>query len=150
MENWERLIGINAAWIICDEFDTSKTEIALKAYEKLLGRLRAGNTRQFIITTTPEGFRATYQIFIEKGGEAKRLIKAKTVDNKYLPPDFIDTLKEQYPENLLKAYLEGEFVNLTSGTVYSYFSRDRHASTETIKEGETLHIGADFNVGGCR
>ena len=59
MENWERLIGINAAWIICDEFDTSKTEIALKAYEKLLGRLRAGNTRQFIITTTPEGFRAT-------------------------------------------------------------------------------------------
>lgn len=149
MENWERLIGINAAWIICDEFDTSKTEIALKAYEKLLGRLRAGNTRQFIITTTPEGFRATYQIFVEKSSEAKRLIKAKTADNKYLPPDFIDTLKEQYPENLLKAYLEGEFVNLTSGTVYSYFSRDTHASTETIKEGETLHIGADFNVGGC-
>ena len=50
---------------------------------------------------------------------------------------------------MLKAYLEGEFVNLTSGTVYSYFSRDTHASTETIKEGETLHIGADFNVGGC-
>ena len=149
MENWERLVGINAAWIICDEFDTSKTEIALKAYEKLLGRLRAGNTRQFIITTTPEGFRATYQIFVEKGGEAKRLIRAKTTDNKYLPPDFIDTLKEQYPENLLKAYLEGEFVNLASGSVYSYFSRSTHASAETIKEGETLHIGADFNVDGC-
>jgi len=149
MENYERLVGINAAWIVCDEFDTSKPELAYKAYQKLLGRLRAGNVRQFVITTTPEGFRATYRIFETEKDESKRLIKAKTTDNKYLPPDFIDTLRAQYPENLLRAYIDGEFVNLTSGSVYSYFNRSTHHKSETIQPSETLYIGQDFNYSAC-
>ena len=150
MENVERLVGINAAWIICDEFDTTKAELAYKAFNKLLGRLRAGNVRQFLIFTTPEGFRATYRIFVTENKDSKkRLIKAKTTDNKYLPLDFIETLREQYPENLLEAYMNGEFINLTSGTVYSYFKRTTHTTNETIKENETLYIGQDFNIQAC-
>ena len=149
MENVERLVGINAAFVICDEFDTSKPEIAYKAYNKLLGRLRAGNVRQFIITTTPEGFRATYRIFVEEKADNKRLIKAKTSDNKYLPPDFIETLEQQYPPNLLKAYLEGEFINLTSGTIFNYFDRKRHNTDIIENNTEALYISQDFNVGGC-
>lgn len=149
MENVERLVGINAAFIICDEFDTSKEEIAYKAYNKLLGRLRAGNVRQFVITTTPEGFRATYRIFIKEPSNEKRLIKAKTSDNKYLPQDFIETLKTQYPPNLLQAYLNGEFVNLNSGTIYSYFNRDTHNSNEDYQDRETIYVSQDFNYLGC-
>lgn len=149
-ENYERLVGINGAWAIMDEFDTSKMDIALKAYQKILARLRVGNVRQLVIATTPEGFRATYQIFvkdIDKGN--KRLIKAKTTDNYHLPSDFIDTLREQYPPNLLNAYLNGEFVNLNSETIYSYFDRKlHHASVEPL-EHETIHIGQDFNFNGC-
>ena len=150
LENYERLIGINAAWVICDEFDTSKVDIALKGYQKLLGRLRTGNVRQFIITTTPEGFKAAYQIFVKENTDGKKkLIKAKTTDNKYLPEDFIETLKEQYPPNLLKAYLEGEFVNLTSGNVYCYFDRYKHHTDLELTENDILYIGQDFNIGGC-
>ena len=149
MENVERLVGINAAFIICDEFDTSKEEIAYKAYNKLLGRLRAGKVRQVVITTTPEGFGATYRIFIKESSDEKRLIKAKTTDNKYLPLDFIDTLKSQYPANLLDAYLNGEFVNLNSGTIYNYFNRDVHHSNDDYIGGETLYVSQDFNYLGC-
>ena len=149
MENVERLVGINAAFIICDEFDTSKEEIAYKAYNKLLGRLRAGKVRQFVITTTPEGFRATYRIFVKEASNEKRLIKARTTDNKYLPLDFIETLKSQYPANLLDAYLNGEFVNLNSGTIYNYFNRDVHHSDDDYIEGETLYVSQDFNYLGC-
>ena len=149
MENVERLVGINAAFIICDEFDTSKEEIAYKAYNKLLGRLRAGKVRQFVITTTPEGFRATYRIFIKEASNEKRLIKARTTDNKYLPLDFIETLKSQYPDNLLDAYLNGEFVNLSSGTIYSYFNRDTHNSNEDYQDKETIYVSQDFNYLGC-
>ena len=149
MENVERLVGINAAFVICDEFDTSKPEIAYKAYNKLLGRLRAGNVRQFIITTTPEGFRATYRIFVEEKADNKRLIKAKTSDNKYLPPDFIETLEQQYPPNLLKAYLDGEFINLTSGTIFDYFDRKRHNTDIIENDSEALYISQDFNIGCC-
>ena len=55
MENYTRLIGVNAAWIVADEFDTTKQDVAIAAYHKLLGRLRAGFVRQFVIVSTPEG-----------------------------------------------------------------------------------------------
>lgn len=146
MENYTRLIGINAAWIVADEFDTTKQDVAMAAYHKLLGRLRAGIVRQFVIVSTPEGFRAMYQIFEVEKDSQKRLIRAKTTDNHHLPPDFIDTLRSQYPANLIDAYLEGKFVNLTSGAVYKMFDREQNASTEEVQPEDTLIIGMDFNV----
>ncbi len=147
MEQYERAIGINAAWVICDEFDTTKPAIAHQAFIKLLGRIRVGNIRQFVIVSTPEGFGAMHKIFIESNDDQKRLIKAKTTDNYHLPQDYIDTLRSQYPEQLIAAYMDGEFVNLTSGSVYYNYSRERCRSIETIQPNEPLLIGQDFNVG---
>jgi hypothetical protein len=144
-ENYERLVGINAAWAIMDEADTSKVEIAQKAYQKILGRIRDGNVRQICIFSTPEGYKFCYNLFVKNADDTKRLIKAKTTDNKYLPLDFIETLKSQYPPNLLDAYLTGEFVNLNSGTIYSYFNRETHHSSDDYINGETLYISQDFN-----
>jgi hypothetical protein len=56
-------------------------------------------------------------------------------------------LRATYPEQLIDAYIDGEFVNLTSGTVYYAYKRQRNGSRETIQPGETLYIGQDFNVG---
>jgi hypothetical protein len=66
-----------------------------------------------------------------------------------LPQDYIDTLKGVYSSSQLSAYLDGEFVNLNAGSVYPEFSRAENASNETIKTGDTLHIGMDFNVTNC-
>jgi hypothetical protein len=41
----------------------------------------------------------------------------------------------------------GEFVNLTSGSVYRNYDREACKSTETIRENEPLRLGMDFNVG---
>ena len=147
MEGYERLIGINAAWVIMDEFDTAKTELAYQAYIKLLGRIRVGNIRQMVIVSTPEGYRAMYRIFIEEAGEGKRLIKAKTTDNYHLPQDYIDTMKSQYPTELIDAYLNGEFTNLTSGTVYTQYDRTLNDTSVTDDKVSDVHIGIDFNVG---
>lgn len=147
MENYQRLIGINAAWCVCDEFDTAKQETAYAAYMKLLGRLRRGNVRQLVIVSTPEGFRAMYQIFVTEADSSKRLIRAKTTDNYHLPEDYVESMRSQYPEQLINAYLNGEFVNLTAGVVYYGYQRGKCESRETIKPGEPLYIGQDFNVG---
>lgn len=147
LENWQRLIGVNAAFIGTDEMDTVKKEIVLMAYKKLQGRLRKGNVRQMFNTTTPEGFAGAYELFEKM--QMGRIIRAKTLDNPFLPQDFIQDLQNSYPPNLLEAYMEGRFVNLTSGTVYSYFDRHKHHSNEEAKENDTLLIGQDFNVGGC-
>jgi hypothetical protein len=75
------------------------------------------------------------------------MVQASTYENEaYLPDDYIDTLLESYPSQLISAYLKGEFVNLTSGTVYSEFDRVLNHTNETIKPYDTLHVGMDFNV----
>ena len=150
-ENWQRIIGINAAWILTDEIDTVAPAIANKAFPKILGRLRAGNVRQFAAASTPEGFRWMWQTFASEDGKSRsdrRLIKMRTQDNPYLPADFIERLEANYDPQLLKAYLGGEFVNLTTGQVYDRFDRAKHVTAiEAPSYREPLRIGVDFNVG---
>jgi len=74
--------------------------------------------------------------------------QASTYDNESnLPDDYISSLIETYPQELIDAYIGGEFVNLTSGTVYYGYKRAEYPSTEAIQESEPLRIGMDFNVG---
>jgi hypothetical protein len=76
---------------------------------------------------------------------------APTSSNKeHLPDDYIEGLMDQYPPNLVDAYLGGLFTNLTMGTVYGNFSRVLNSSTVALAGPEPLHIGMDFNVSrGC-
>jgi PBSX family phage terminase large subunit len=150
-ENWQRIIGINGAWILADEIDTVNPAIANKAFPKILGRLRSGNVRQFAAASTPEGFRWMWQTFASedgKGREDRRLIRMRTQDNPYLPPDFIERMQANYDPQLLKAYLDGEFVNLTTGQVYDRFDRAKHVAVQMPDiSREPLRIGVDFNIG---
>ena len=150
-ENWQRIIGINAAWILADEIDTVNPAIANKAFPKILGRVRSGNVRQFAAASTPEGFRWMWQTFASedgKGREDRRLIRMRTQDNPYLPPDFIERMQANYDPQLLRAYLDGEFVNLTTGQVYDRFDRAKHVAVQMPDiSREPLRIGVDFNVG---
>ena len=147
MESYERLIGINAAWVIMDEFDTTKSDLAYNAFIKLLGRIRAGTVRQMVLVSTPEGYRAMHRIFVEEMDPGKKLIRAKTTDNYHLPQDYIDTMRAQYPPELIEAYINGEFTNLTSGTVYTQYDRTLNDTSFEDDLLSDLHIGIDFNVG---
>ena len=150
-ENYGRIIGLNLAWVLCDEIDTVTPNIANKAFPKILGRLRSGNVRQFAAASTPEGFRWMWNTFGSDDAKARadrHLIKMRTVDNPHLPPDFIERLQANYDPSLLKAYLDGEFVNLTTGQVYDRFDRNKHIlATMPDISNEPLRVGVDFNVG---
>ena len=150
-ENWSRIIGLNLAFVLADEIDTVTPTIAARAFPKILGRLRAGNTRQFAAASTPEGFRWMWNTFGSddaKQREDRRLIKMKTVDNPHLPADFIQRLEANYDPSLLQAYLNGEFTNLTTGQVYDRFNRSLHIAAKDYKfEDEPLRVGVDFNIG---
>jgi len=150
-ENWSRIIGLNLAWVLADEIDTVTPSIANKAFPKILGRLRSGNVRQFGAASTPEGFRWMWNTFGSDEAKARpdrHLIKMRTVDNPHLPPDFIERLEANYDPSLLRAYLDGEFVNLTTGQVYDRFDRVKHVVSELPDtDREPLRVGVDFNVG---
>ena len=150
-ENWSRIIGLNLAWVLADEIDTVTPNIANKAFPKILGRLRSGNVRQFAAASTPEGFRWMWNTFGSDDAQQRtdrKLIKMRTADNPHLPPDFIERLQANYDPQLLRAYLDGEFVNLTTGQVYDRFDRSKHIVTSLPDTSrEPLRVGVDFNVG---
>ncbi len=150
-ENWSRCIGINAAWCLADEIDTVPPATANKAFPKILGRLRAGNVRQFAAASTPEGFRWMWNTFGTEDAQKRpdrKLIRMRSVDNPHLPQDFIERLQANYDPSLLQAYLEGQFCNLTTGQVYDRFDRAKHVITDIPGVSrEPLRVGCDFNVG---
>jgi hypothetical protein len=150
-ENWSRIIGLNLAWVLADEIDTVIPSIANKAFPRILARLRSGNVRQFGAASTPEGFRWMWNTFGSDDARARpdrHLIKMRTADNPHLPPDFIERLEANYDPSLLRAYLDGEFVNLTTGQVYDRFDRNKHVQPDLPDtDREPLRIGIDFNVG---
>lgn len=154
MDNPETIVGYEVFYSIIDECDILNLDKMTIAYNKIMARNRQkcpnGTPNQIDVASTPEGFKWFYQRYVKEfNKETDLLVKASTYDNKHLPENYISNLEQQYPPNLLKAYLMGEFVNLTSGVVYSYFDRYKHHTDREIQEGDVLHIGQDFNVGGC-
>lgn len=151
-ENYTRHIGYEVAHIGIDEIDTIKKDIAEVMFQKLQGRMRVGKTKQIYIASTPEGFSWMYDFFVKNAKTNRRLIKARTVDNPMLDPDYIENLMADYPPQLIAAYLEGEFINLTSGTIYDSFDRRANHTDLVFAQlppATPLHIGMDFNVNKC-
>ena len=151
------IIGFKIGHALIDEFDTLPLSKALLAWRKIQARMRYkidGLRNGIDVTTTPEGFLATHKLFVEditakpELGGSYGLIQASTYDNAAnLPDDYIPSLLDSYPVELVQAYLHGQFVNLKSGTVYRAYNRVTHNSKETINpNGDILFIGMDFNV----
>ncbi len=150
-ENWSRIIGLNLAFVLADEIDTVSPSVCDRAFPKILGRLRAGNVRQFCAASTPEGFRWMWNTFGSEAAQERsdrKLIRMKTQDNPHLPEDFIERMQANYDPSMLQAYLNGEFTNLTTGQVYDRFVREDNIvdALPSIAE-EPLRIGVDFNIG---
>lgn len=149
MEEPDKLVSANLSYCGIDEFDIVNTDKALLVYQKLLGRLRAREDCQLFITTTPEGFKATYQIFVEQEERgSKKLIKGRTQDNKALPSSFIESLKDLYDEKQLLAYMSGEFVNMKYQSAYRFFDREKHLAKNRVDLNISLKVNLcfDFNV----
>ena len=150
METANRIRGQNLCAVGFDEADTANKSVATQAMRMALARLRDGNVQQFYAATTPEGFGWAYDTFEKNASDDTALIRAKTSDNPYLPEGFIDSLLENYPEQLIKAYLDGYFVNLNTCQVYDRFDRAKHVITDIPDvSNEPLRVGCDFNISNC-
>jgi Terminase large subunit, T4likevirus-type, N-terminal len=180
MDNPDNIVGFEILDAFIDELDILKEAKAVKAYRKIKARCRqkirckkkqrkfwrkAGykgkfKPSQMFVSTTPEGFKATYKLFKKKPikGEKNsiylknsKLIQMSTYSNlSNLPDDYISDLLETYPANLVNAYINGIFVNLVHMPVWCNFDRRYNVSFESVQGNEPLHIGIDFNVGrGC-
>lgn len=147
----ERIVGFEIKNAYLDELDTLKTNDAEEVWNKIIARARQrtrrGGLNRIFVATTPEGFRFVYRRWKKNPLPEYVMINAPTSSNqKHLPADYVDSLKDTYPAHLIDAYLEGEFVNLLGQTVYANFDRIRNYHKIEVGSDEDIHIGCDFNV----
>lgn len=136
---------IGAFWI--DE----ASEVHKDAFKNLMGRLRlpaAAGRYQAIITGNPEGQNWCYDLgFNEelitnmicghphcklspkecnlKLRRKRRGIHARSIDNYFLPPDYIENMLSSYTPTERKRYMDGEF-NVFEGAIFSEFDPEVH------------------------
>lgn len=150
MDNINRIIGYEHADADIDELDTLKAVDAAAAFRAVMARNRqikaSGEPNTIGVTTTPEGFKFVYQTWKKSPKDGYEIIQAPTESNPHLPDDYVQSLKDIYPSQMLSAYLKGEFVNLTQGTVYSSYNREANNSQEQVESDDQVLIGMDFNV----
>lgn len=150
----ERIVGYESYRAHIDEIDVLPEHQANMAWNKIAGRNRqrlpgVAKDRQLnrvSAYSTPEGFNFLYKRWKKDPLPEYQMIQAMSESNPMLPDDYISSLRATYPDELISAYLNGEFVNLTTGTVYKAFDRVKHNSKEKILTNDVLYIGIDFNV----
>lgn len=153
-ESYKRAAGINAAFFGVDEMDLIEPSLAREAWRMLKSRLRKGTVLQGCAVSTPEGYNFLYEYFEKEPQDDpelaadRRLIRARTADNPFNPPGYIDNLRAQYPEQMLEAYLNGMFVSLKGSPVYSSYevaANNTELTWEELHKDIPLHLGIDFN-----
>lgn len=150
MDNPDTIVGYEVGYSIIDEADVLPTkhmnDVLVKVVARLSIPLPDGKDNSLDFVSTPEGFKFLYEFFIKKPHPSKRLIRASTKNNPFISKSYISTLEMNYTVEQLEAYLEGEFVNITTGSVYKNYDRKKNRTDRIIQVGDVLHVGMDFNI----
>lgn len=176
MQDPDEIYAFNFHAAICDEIDEVPADRVKKIVTAIQERCRAmipasvngkmpAREPFIFFSTTAQGLGGTFMLTEEfrKNKVPYAIIRARTADNPYLAPGQIKLLRKLYTEDEARAFLDGEFVNLSQGRVYPEFDPAKHIYMPfPIKEGvkvtdeegrihfeggDTLYVGQDFNAG---
>ena len=142
----QRIVGAELTYIGFDEFDVESWKNCDIAYKKAIGRMRGADNCEIYIVTSPEGFHYTHHQFVENANDSKALIHGKTTDNVYLPDAYINLLEDNYDQSMLKAYRDGQFVNISALSTYHSFERSKNVKECKYDRALPVRIGLDWNV----
>lgn len=143
LENYQNIRGIEVGLVAGDEICFS----SLDAFNVIMGRLRCKfGSLLARFTSSPNGFNWVYDLINTKKAA---MTNGKTKDNPHLPKEYVEQLIQLYGgENspLARQELGGEFVNLTSGSVYYGFKRELHVKKLEFNPLLPVYVGLDFNI----
>lgn len=176
MQNPDDIYAFNFHAAICDEIDEVPADRVKKIVTAIQERCRAmipastnGKMQArepfIFFSTTAQGLGGTFMLVEEfrKNKVPYAVIRARTQDNPYLAPGQLKLLRKLYTEDEARAFLDGEFVNLSQGRCYPEFDPAKHIYMPfPIKEGikhveedgrvwfeggDIIYVGQDFNAG---
>lgn len=159
MQDPDRIYAFNFNCALCDEIDEIPPERVKKIVTAIQERCRkvmpAGNTIKerdpfIFFSTTAQGLGGTYQLTkdFDKNHIPYAVVRGRTQDNPHLAKTQIELLRKLYTEDEARAYLDGEFMNLSVGRVWHSFDISKHVYMRfNIEPMEHIYVGQDFNGG---
>lgn len=134
-DNPERLRGPNLAWAGLDEAALMKRE----TLDIMIGRLRLPPGRLWF-TTTPKG-RDHWTYDVISAGHFD-VSTSKTMDNPYLPQEYIENLRQQYSTRFFQQEVLGEFITADGNRIKREWLRhgEPPAAFDRISMGVDLAI----------
>lgn len=143
-EDPERIIGFEAGAGCIDEAARQKRAV----WKAVNQRCRAPGTKlkQVSMCSTPEGHNWFYEVVQHSPPVGMKLYRARTADNPFMLPSYLRDLRATMTDAEFLAYAEGQFVNLTTGLVYTSWDRAKHARVCTNPDAGQLFVGCDFNI----
>lgn len=119
-------------------------------FEQVLARVRdpRARIREITLTGTPEDLNWGFDI-CEGDDKYKydiELIQASSHCNLALPKEYLKTLDSAYDDIMKDAYVDGKFVNMSTGRIYYGFGRGKNVQVIKMPPGCQIGLGQDFNV----
>lgn len=148
------IYGPNINICLCDEIDELPELKAIEAHKALSERTRItlpdGRNPFIMYFSTTHGYRGLYKIVqkLKKDGLPYVLVRGLTKNNTSLDRQYVKNLYAIYDEQERLAYLEGMFVNLQSGRVYSSYDESTcKCQSFEITRDMVIYVGQDLNSG---
>lgn len=148
------IYGPNVHITLCDEVDELPEQKAIEAHKALSERTRLtlpdGRKPFIMYFSTVHGYRGLYKIVRKLKSDHLKyiLVRGLTKNNKSLDPQYVKNLYAIYDEQERLAYLEGMFINLQSGRVYSDYNDETcKCAPFEITKNMTVYVGQDLNSG---
>lgn len=112
-DNPDRLRGLNLHDGLMDEFQEEPND---KLYKVLVGRCRNDSQSQIRMTGTPKPVKWVREKISE---DENKLIRQTTIENFFLPPEYIQSLKDSYGEDSpwYRQEVLGELVDFSTGLI---------------------------------
>ena len=148
IEKLKSIQGISSIWIE-EASETDKGDIL-----ELNRRLR-GNTssyKQIILTFNPiSHLHWLKEHFFDNPASNASIYKTTYKDNNFIDEEYKSEIEDikNYDLQQYNIYALGEWGVLNTNIVYHNFDYKKHTTALTVNDFDVLHIGIDFNIGGC-
>ena len=148
------IYALNLSIFLVDEIDELPQAKVIELNKAVRERARItlpdGRKPYIMYFSTAHGYRGLYHV-VKKLKDTKQkyhLVYGKTKDNPFIDKAQVESLYALYDDMERLAYLEGKFVNLHSGRVYTEYDDDKCKVTPfEITKDMTVYVGQDLNSG---
>jgi len=148
IEKLKSIQGITSIWIEeaseCDKGDIMELNRRLRGFTPYY--------KQIIITFNPiSHLHWLKEHFFDNENMTASLYKTTYKDNAFIDDEYKKEIEDiqHYDIQQYNIYALGEWGVLNTNIIYFNYKWKEHISTKTVNDFEVLHVGIDFNIGGC-